>query len=79
MYFRIIVKKNGSFLFRTSKIATAPLASAIYDSITAGFNGAPGEHSVEILQVDGLPVGSIITYEALQTAAAQPGDNDDPA
>jgi len=71
MYYRIIVKKNGAFLFRTSKIPTAYVMLNIRAGIAAGFQDQSGdpatqEYTVEVLVVDGLPQGSILSSGQLE-------------
>ena len=77
MYFRIIVKHNGAFLFRTSKIKTAALALEIHKNLDVGFNGLAGQtgedeqHVVEILEVTGEPTGNILDANQLAILKAQ--------
>lgn len=80
MYFRIIVKQNGAFLFRTSKIKSPADALEIRKNIDVGFNGLAGQtgadeqHTVEILEVSGAPSGTILDADqlvALQAEVAQ--------
>lgn len=76
MYFRIIVKQNGAFLFRTSKITDPVVAANIANHIKAGFvsnieGEGPATMSIEILQVTGSPQGAIIEASALFAIAAE--------
>lgn len=77
-YFRIIVKTNGAFFFRTSKM-TAQQALEARNLIESGVPTSP--ITIEILQVSGAPVGQIIDGPALEAAATAEGEaptsNDD--
>lgn len=74
-YFRIIVKNNGAFLFRTSKIHNPTVAFNIAKHLQASFLAGDGAevNEVNILQVAGQVTGTLITEDAL---LAQTGENE---
>lgn len=78
MYFRVIVKQNGSFLFRTSRISTAAALFPILRGIEAGFTGATslvassGTYTIEVLQAKSAE-GAVMSFA--EVAALEAGLN----
>ena len=74
MYFRIIVKNAGAFMFRTSKIGNAVSLSQALNVLEAGFiaaNEAGQEFTAEVLQVEGAPAGKILNQSELDKLMAE--------
>lgn len=74
MYFRIIVKNAGFFMFRTSKISTVAALNQALNMIEAGrdaANEAGQEMTTEVLQVEGAPVGKILSNVQLTALLAE--------
>ena len=74
MYFRIIVKNAGFFMFRTSKINTQQALGQALNMLEAGFiaaNEAGQEFTAEVLQVEGAPAGKILNQPELAKLLAE--------
>lgn len=74
MYFRIIVKNAGFFMFRTSKINTQQALGQALNMLEAGFtaaNAAGQEFTAEVLQVEGAPAGKILNQSELDKLMAE--------
>ena len=74
MYFRIIVKNAGFFMFRTSKINTQQALGQALSMLEAGFiaaNEAGQEFTAEVLQVEGAPAGKILNQPELAKLLAE--------
>ena len=75
MYFRIIIKQNGAFVFRTSKIGSAAGLRALLPRVRAGFP-ADEMFTIEVLRA-APSTGETLSdaqVEALLGGAAEPDE-----
>ena len=77
-YYRIIVKRNGAFFFRTSKLDNIDAMVRVRSGLAASFTGP--EFTVQVLAVDPLPQGAILSEDqvaALEDMLKAPKVSDD--
>lgn len=82
-YYRVVVKRNGAFFFRTSKLVNIDAMVRVLSGLEASFTGP--DFTVEVLAVDPLPQGQILLADQIAalkdmlktSPATTPGDPSD--